>query len=90
MLKEKLPVQRAVGAAIIIAGLVVIGGEALATIGTHGLLGDFSFALAGFMFAVFACCCGCWRITPMRAVVITSVVSLVYCRSNGWCSGSSG
>src|SRR5947209_3134825 len=37
VLKEKLPKQRALGAAIIVAGLCVIGGEALATIGTHGL-----------------------------------------------------
>ena len=33
VLKEKLPAQRAVGAAVIVAGLAVIGGEALATIG---------------------------------------------------------
>ena len=78
VLKEKLPAQRAIGAAIIVAGLVVIGGEALATIGTHGLLGDFSFAVAGLMFAVFGMLLRLWRITPMRAVAITSVVSLVY------------
>src|SRR5213082_2794004 len=36
VLKEKLPRQRALGAAIIVAGLCVIGGEALATIGMHG------------------------------------------------------
>ena len=77
VLKEKLPAHRAVGAAIIIVGLVVIGGEALATIGTHGLLGDFSFAFAGFMFAVFGMLLRLWRITPMRAVAITSVVSLL-------------
>jgi drug/metabolite transporter (DMT)-like permease len=78
VLKEKLPAQRAIGAAIIVAGLVVIGGEALATIGTHGLLGDFSFAVAGFMFAVFGMLLRLWRITPMRAVAITSVVSLIF------------
>lgn len=78
VLKEKLPAHRAIGAAIIIAGLVVIGGEALATIGTHGLLGDFLFAVAGFMFATFGMLLRLWRITPMRAVAITSVVSLIY------------
>lgn len=77
VLKEKLPAHRAIGAAIIIIGLVVIGGEALTTIGTHGLLGDFSFAFAGFMFAVFGMLLRLWRITPMRAVAITSVVSLL-------------
>jgi drug/metabolite transporter (DMT)-like permease len=78
VLKEKLPLGRAVGAGVIVAGLLVIGGEALATIGTHGLLGDFSFALAGLMFAVFATLLRLWRIAPMRAVVVTCVVALVY------------
>jgi drug/metabolite transporter (DMT)-like permease len=78
VLKEKLPAYRAAGAAVIVAGLVVIGGEALATIGTHGLLGDFLFATAGLMFAMFAMLLRLWRIAPMRAVMITGVVSLVY------------
>ncbi len=78
VLKEKLPVWRAVGAGVIVAGLVVIAGEALTVIGTHGLLGDFSFALAGLMFAVFAMLLRLWRIAPMRAVMVTGVVALVY------------
>jgi drug/metabolite transporter (DMT)-like permease len=78
VLHEKLPGQRIAGAAIIVAGLMVIGGEALATIGTHGLLGDFSFAVAGLMYATFGTLLRLWRITPMRAVAATCVVSLVY------------
>src|SRR5262249_21475616 len=54
VLKEKLPARRAAGAAVIVAGLAVIGAEALATIGTHGLVGDLSFVTAGLMFAGFA------------------------------------
>jgi drug/metabolite transporter (DMT)-like permease len=77
VLKEKLPVGRLVGAGIIVAGLVVIGGEALATIGTHGLLGDFTFALAGLMFAAFSTLLRRWRISPVRAVVVTCVVALI-------------
>jgi drug/metabolite transporter (DMT)-like permease len=77
VLKEKLPKQRALGAAIIVAGLCVIGGEALAKIGTHGLIGDLSFMSAGLMFATFALLLRLWRITPMQAVAITSVVSLI-------------
>jgi drug/metabolite transporter (DMT)-like permease len=77
VLKEKLTVQRAVGAAIIVAGLAVIGADALATIGTHGLLGDLSFVTAGSMFAIFATLLRRWRIAPTRAVAVTSVVSLV-------------
>jgi drug/metabolite transporter (DMT)-like permease len=78
LLREKLPAQRAVGALIIVAGLVTIGGEAIASIGAHGLIGDLSFATAGLMFATFASLLRLWRIAPIRAVAVTSVVSLAY------------
>lgn len=77
VLKENLAKQRVVGAAVIVAGLVVIGAEALATIGTHGLIGDLSFVTAGLMFAVFGTLLRLWRVAPTRAVVVTSVVSLI-------------
>ena len=77
VLKEKLAVQRAVGGAVIVAGLAVIGAEALTTIGAHGLIGDLSFATAGLMFAVFGTLLRLWHVAPTRAVVVTSVVSLV-------------
>jgi drug/metabolite transporter (DMT)-like permease len=77
VLKERLPLTRALGALVIVAGLAVIGAEAIATIGRHGLLGDLSFVTAGTMFAVFATLLRRWRIAPMRAVAVTSVVSLV-------------
>jgi drug/metabolite transporter (DMT)-like permease len=77
VLKEKLPLQRAAGAAIIVVGLCVIGGEALATIGTHGLLGDLAFASAGLLFATFSILLRLWQIAPMRAVAVTSVVALI-------------
>jgi drug/metabolite transporter (DMT)-like permease len=77
VLKEKLPAQRAAGAAVIVAGLAVIGADALATIGTHGLVGDLSFVTAGVMFAAFATLLRLWHIAPTRAVAVTSVVSLI-------------
>jgi len=77
VLKERLPARRAAGAAVIVAGLAVIGGDALATIGAHGLIGDLSFATAGLMFASFATLLRLWHIAPTRAVAVTSVVSLV-------------
>ncbi len=76
VLKEKLPLRRLGGALTIVLGLMVIGGEALTTIGTHGLLGDLSFVLAGTMFATFGILLRLWRITPMRAVAIVGVFSL--------------
>jgi drug/metabolite transporter (DMT)-like permease len=77
VLREKLPVQRAAGAAIIVIGLGVIGGEALATIGTHGFLGDLAFVTAGLMFASFGTLLRLWQVTPMRAVAVTSVLALI-------------
>jgi drug/metabolite transporter (DMT)-like permease len=77
LLKEKLPARRAAGAAIIIAGLAVIGGEALASIGRHGVAGDLSFATAGLLFATFSTLLRRWNIAPMRAVAVTSVLSLL-------------
>ena len=77
VLKEKLPARRAAGACIIVAGLAVIGAEALATIGAHGLVGDLSFVAAGLMFAIFATLLRLWHIAPTRAVAVTSVVSLI-------------
>jgi drug/metabolite transporter (DMT)-like permease len=78
VLKEQLPRARVYGALIIVMGLAVIGGEALATIGTHGLLGDFAFVTAGVMFAFFAMLLRLWRVYPMRATAVVSVLTLGY------------
>jgi drug/metabolite transporter (DMT)-like permease len=76
VLHEKVPRVRVAGAAVIVVGLLVIGGEAIATIGAHGLLGDFSFALAGLFFATFGILLRLWQIPPMRGTAVISVVSL--------------
>ena len=78
ILREGMPAARIVGALAIVAGLVLLGGEAVITIGAHGILGDLAFAGAGLSFAVFALLLRLWRISPMRAVVIISVGSLGY------------
>jgi drug/metabolite transporter (DMT)-like permease len=77
VLKEKLLATRFAGAIAIVIGLVTIGYEALNTFGAGGVLGDLCFVAAGFLFALFAMCLKLWRITPIRAVAITSVLSLV-------------
>jgi len=76
VLKEKPPMSRIVGAAVIVGGLLVIGGEALATIGVHGLVGDLMFMVAGFFFGTFGMLLRLWRMAPTRATVIVSAVSL--------------
>jgi drug/metabolite transporter (DMT)-like permease len=77
VINEPLPSRRIAGAAIIIAGLAVIGTEALRTMGRQGLLGDLLFVAAGSSFAVFGMLLRLWHIAPMRAAAITSVLSLV-------------
>jgi drug/metabolite transporter (DMT)-like permease len=77
VLKEPLPPRRILGALAIFIGLVVIGAEALRTMGVHGLVGDLMFAVAGCMFAIFGMLLRRWRIEPMPAVAVTSVLSLL-------------
>lgn len=76
VLHERLPAKRAAGALVIVAGLVVIGGEAITTIGAHGVAGDLLFVLAGTFFATFGMFLRKWRVVPTRAMIVTSVVSL--------------
>jgi drug/metabolite transporter (DMT)-like permease len=76
VLLERLPVRRAIGAMTIVLGLAVIGGEAIATIGVHGVAGDLMFVAAGAFFAAFATLLRYWRVAPIRATVAVSVVSL--------------
>jgi drug/metabolite transporter (DMT)-like permease len=76
ILHERLPAKRVTGALVIVAGLVVIGGEALTTIGVHGVAGDLLFMLAGTFFATFGMFLRKWRVIPTRAMIVTSVVSL--------------
>jgi drug/metabolite transporter (DMT)-like permease len=76
VVNEPLPPRRIAGAAIIVAGLAVIGTEALRTMGRQGLLGDLLFVAAGSSFAVFGMLLRLWHIAPMRAAAITSVLSL--------------
>ena len=70
VLKEKLPLSRIAGRGLmIVGGLVVIGGEAVATIGAHGVAGDLMFVTAGCFFATFGMLLRLWRIAPTRATV---------------------
>jgi drug/metabolite transporter (DMT)-like permease len=76
VLGEKLIASRVVGALIIVCGLVVIGGEAVATIGAHGVVGDLLFVPTGLMFATFGMLLRLWRIAAMPAAAVISVLSL--------------
>lgn len=77
VLKEPLAMPRVVGALAIVAGLMVIGSEAVTAIGAHGVVGDLAFAAAGLMFATFGMLLRLWRIPPVRATIVVSVMSLI-------------
>jgi drug/metabolite transporter (DMT)-like permease len=77
VLREPLPLRRVVGAVVMVLGLAVIGAEALRTIGRSGVIGDLLFVSAGSFFAVFGMLLRLWRVPPLRAVAVTSVLSLV-------------
>ena len=76
VLHERLPARRAVGAGIIVLGLIVIGGEAITTIGAQGIAGDLLFVLAGSFFATFGMFLRKWRVPPIRAMIVVSVLSM--------------
>jgi len=76
-LHEPLPPRRVAGALAMVLGLVIIGAEALRTMGAHGLIGDLMFAAAGCLFATFGMLLRRWRIAPMRAVTVTAILSLL-------------
>jgi drug/metabolite transporter (DMT)-like permease len=78
VLREAMPAARIAGALAIIAGVMLIGWEAVAAIGSHGVVGDLTFVGAGLCFGVFAMLLRQWRIAPMRSVVVISVLSLGY------------
>jgi drug/metabolite transporter (DMT)-like permease len=77
VVKEVLPPRRIAGGITIVVGLAVIGVEALRTMGSQGLFGDLLFVAAGTSFAIFGMLLRLWRLPPMQATAITSVLSLV-------------
>jgi drug/metabolite transporter (DMT)-like permease len=77
VLKEPLPPRRITGALAIVLGLCTIGVEALRTMGAHGIGGDLLFAAAGAFFATFGMLLRLWQVPAIKAVAVSSVLSLV-------------
>jgi drug/metabolite transporter (DMT)-like permease len=78
ILHERPTIQRVIGGATIIAGLLVFGAESLATIGSQGVGGDLLFATAGLFWATFGTLLRLWRVPGMRAVAVVGALSI-------WC-----
>ena len=77
VLHETAGVQRIMGGAIIIIGLLMFGAESLATIGSHGVGGDLLFATAGLFWATFGTLLRLWNVPGTRAVIAVGTVSIV-------------
>src|SRR5215468_7693479 len=77
VLHEKATLQRIVGAAIIIAGLLMFGAESLTTIGRSGVGGDLLFATAGLFWATFGTLLRLWNVAGTRAVTAVGAVSVI-------------
>lgn len=77
ILHERLTGRRVIGSIAIVAGLIVFGAEALATIGAHGLGGDLLFATAGIFWAVFGTLLRLWRVSGQLAVAVVGAVSVI-------------
>lgn len=77
VLRERLSVARAAGALTIVAGLVLMGVDALINIGTHALGGDLLFVAAGVCWASMLTILRRRAIDSVRATVIISVLSLL-------------
>lgn len=86
-LNEPLARTRIIGAAAIIGGLVIYGGETVTTIGSGAILGDLSFMVAGLCWAMFGLLLALWRIEPLRAATVVTVLSLVYVPLHAWMFG---
>lgn len=77
ILHEKATLQRIIGGAIIIAGLLMFGAESLATIGNAGVGGDLLFATAGLFWATFGTLLRHWNVAGTRAVMAVGAVSVI-------------
>lgn len=78
LLGDRPTAARVLGAAVIVAGILVMGGEGLASGGPGALLGDGAFALAGALFATFGALLRLWRIEAARATATVAALAVLY------------
>ena len=76
-LKEKISAIRIAGVFAIIAGIITIGWEGLHFQGENLLLGDFLFIVGGLLWASYTIASRTWKIKPMHAISIVSVISAI-------------
>lgn len=79
LLKERLTRSRVGGALVIVAGLALVAGPDALGSSVRAVVGDALFALAGVMWAAFAVLSKRWRISPIAATAVVSVLSAFLC-----------
>ncbi len=91
VLDERLTIERIIGGAAIIAGLIVFGIELLTTIGGHGVGGDLLFVTAGLFWATFGMLLRKWHLPGLRAITVVAALSLlIYAPLHGFFIGYAG
>jgi drug/metabolite transporter (DMT)-like permease len=79
LLGERPGIPRIAGLLVIVAGLAVTAGPGLLHGSSRAWVGDMLFALAGSMWAVFTVLQRQWKIAPLQATAVVSVLSgLIY------------
>ncbi len=78
ILHEWLTPVRIFGVAAIVAGLIMLGTEAFATIGPHGVGGDLLFVVTGTMWAAFGITLRLWSVAGLRATMVVGALSLLF------------
>ena len=77
VLREPLHARRIIGGAAIVAGLLLLGAEAVTTIGSSGIAGDLCFAAAGILWAMFGTTLRLWRVSAVQAVTLICALSVL-------------
>lgn len=76
LLRERLSRDHLAGAAIVIAGIVLIGWDGLAQpAGARAWLGDLLFFLSSVLWAGFTLLLRLWRLSALRATAVVAVLS---------------
>jgi drug/metabolite transporter (DMT)-like permease len=78
LIGEPLLAKRIVGATAIIAGLILLVYESLAHTGGNAVIGDFSFVLAGLMWATFGALVRRWRVPAWHATMLVCVLAFLF------------
>jgi drug/metabolite transporter (DMT)-like permease len=91
--KERLDRNRWIGIVLVVAGLVVLGGDGIFnSAGWETLVGDIMFVGAGVAWALFGTLLRRWRVNPLRASAAIALLSaawfiplyLIFADLGGW------